>query len=195
MGPQELLERWLKSGGEERNIRNNVARPISPAVIDAFHANTHKGTSFHASLFASGVAGGGSQYMALFMDEDHDVHLRWACGIGADGIFELYENPTLSSTGTAHDPRTRNRTFGVEGAERAYTMCYINPTPTNMGYNLTRTVLANLIGGAIDSEVEWVLRRGNVYLLRAVNLAGQSDYVGIDADWYEEDWSPALDGS
>ncbi len=109
----------------------------------------------------------------------------------------MYEAPTVTASGTAFDPRTMNRTFAVEGGERATALGFISPTLADPGYLLTRQLLPGGTGIAAigaNANDKWVLRRGQAYVFRLYNWTAGADLFSMRAVWLEEAHSPAIDG-
>lgn len=186
MGPLQLLENWLKQVQD--------TGMIAPVVGEKTHG-MHKGVRFEGSYVFSGTAAGASEQVMLIVGDDYDAHLRFHAIADGDAVFEIYENPTVTSSGTEHDPRNLNRGFGVEGNERATVRGFVSPVLSNDGYVLTYQLLPDGVAAGDQIDDEWVLRRGNVYVFRMYNFTDQSTLLmAMRAKWIEKAHNPAIDG-
>lgn len=192
MGPQELIERWL-SQAEKFGF-------IAP-IQSHGHFHNHQGLAFQATFIASGTAAAAGADYLMILDDDKDAHTTFGALCGADAIFEIYEEPTISATGTAYTPRNLNRTFAAEGNERGVHLTFAGPTVTDPGYLLSRIFVPggstqHAAGGKARPDFENIFRRGRSYLFRLWNWSDQNaEVVALDLEWYEEDFSAAIDGS
>lgn len=190
MGPLDKLGRWLATG------ENGSTQEIEPVVVSNLHGHNHRGKAFNVSAYFSGTPAAATRSIMLLLDDDHDVHLcGMNCVAGGEAVIHLYENPTVTASGTAQTPRTRNRTFVTGGVERSHTQAFLNPTVSNNGYVLEADMIPGLIGMEADHEIEWTLRRGGVYLVTLQNWNAGAKHLGIALDFYEEIYSFAIDGS
>ena len=132
----------------------------------------------------------------MIMGDDYDAHLKFHAEAGGDAVFLMFENPTVTSSGTSYDPRNLNRGFGIEGTERSSVLGFVSPVLADTGYTLSFKLLPGGVGviAGADVDEEWVLRRGNCYVFRLYNWTAGAELLGFDASWIEEAHSPALDG-
>lgn len=187
MGPLQLLENWLKQVQDTSGMA---------AVTDEKTHQMHKGVRFEGSWIFSGTAAGLSEQVMVIIGDEYDAHMRFHGNCGGDAVFQIWENPRVTTSGTEYDPRNLNRGFGEEGNERGNVRGFVSPTLSDDGYILTHQLLPGGIGVVAGGNVddEWVLRRGNVYVFRMYNWTAAAEVMGMRAKWSEEQNSPVLDG-
>jgi|GEM_PF-5560145 len=186
MGPLQLLESWLKQVQD-----TGMVAPVESEKTQAMQ----KGIRFEESWIFSGTAVGASEQVMIIVDDEYDAHAKIQVEVGGDAVFEMYENPTITSSGTQQDPRNLNRTFGIQGTERNRSLGFVSPTLSADGYLLTHRFVPDGVGFGSSLDDEWVLRRGNAYIFRVYNWNTQAaEVIAIRAKWIEKQNSPAIDG-
>lgn len=186
-GPLDKLDGWLRLSEDISGM----------AAVQSFNDfGLHKGIAHQGSWTFSGTAAGEFEQTMLICPDEWDCHASIMMNSGGDAIFELYESPTVTTSGTEQDPRTLNRSFAVEGGERAFARGFVSPTLADAGYLLTRQLLPGGIGAIAGAEAndEWVLRRGRAYVFRLYNWTAGAELLGMRVKWLEHNHSPAIDG-
>jgi hypothetical protein len=156
-------------------------------VIDARHALTHEGYSFCAThtvgvgtatvasiLIQTPSTGGITYHLNTFVETRVSASVAWT----------LSEAPNASG-GTAVTPLNMNR------QSTSTTGCIITHTPTYVSagtimWNGNQGVTPSDHGGMWgNSNLEWILKRDTLYLVRVTAYTAASSVV-INAVWYEE---------
>lgn len=111
------------------------------------------------------------------------VHIAFKIGTNVLVQYFLYENPTISNTGTAVTSYNRDR----NSSSAATLTVKHTPTVSDVGTILSQGYLVtNNINNERVEDRLWVLKQNEEYLLRVTNNSGGNAYITILVDWYEE---------
>lgn len=162
--------------------------PLSPTLgaIELPHKKIHEGVMYQASTIVSTLADDGNIDMLIRVSSVSDAHSVFNINSGGEAWGYLYENPTVTANGTELTPRNLHRCH----TDTSGTKVYIAPTVTNVGTNLAEGVIPGgqkkeAIGGQLRDTTEWILKDGNVYLLRGVNKGGAAKNMSLEVEFYE----------
>lgn len=151
------------------------------------HHEVHQGEMFVA-FFVSGSVSNNNSIDLLFSTTGtaKDVHFVWQVTSGGDSQSYFYENAT-GSGGTNFVPVNVNRT----SSNLAGSVVRTGPTVGHVGTLKSQTYIpggkgGQTSGGLARTNTEWILAPSRVYLIRATNVAGTAQTVGIDVQFYEE---------
>lgn len=158
-------------------------------VIDAIHANIHRGVMYTASMQGA-VASSGTMEI-LIQTGAREVHLQLNGSVSQDMTATLYEATTFSAAGTTVLCRNRNREF----PDAALTTITHTPTLTGDGDTLEDQYLpggqkSSAVGGSGSSFNEWELEPNSVYLARISNTLvspAAAGHAGVALEFYEPD--------
>jgi len=163
-------------------------------MIDIVHHKIHAGYYFGAGYIYTGVAAAASKYLVVSTGSDTLAHITFEVSTSGKAIFYLYENPTLSLTGTELSKTNFNRgSFNTSG-----THIYHTPTVTSNGSLLGCKLIPGSSGGgarigsSVSAREEFLLASGTNYLLCVENTSGVSIDIGFDVEWYEVVTNPAV---
>lgn len=145
--------------------------------LDTVHERIHAGHLFTASFYAAGVLNAANADMLVRPVEE--THLRFDATSAGDAELLLYENPTISANGTALTLANRNRA----SKNVATTTAYSGPTVSAVGTKLFDTLVPAWTHSQIFEE--WVLKAGNIYLVRFTNKSGATQDLGLLAHVYK----------
>jgi len=179
-GDDELLAKWLS------NLEYGCAPFMSSTV-----RSVHKGCGFESGQIFSGVAD--SERVSLFFvpRDSQLAHIQFGLAAGGLGVWHLYENPTVTSSGTSVPVKNLNRHF--KNRESTW-LIYQNPTIGDFGDRLRSGIIpgsadaipvAALAAGTVRSEAERVLCTDDSYLLIIQNRSCSSVLVGMACEWCE----------
>jgi len=141
------------------------------------HLISEEGWSFVHSDYHAGLGAGANKDYLIVTPAgatDNLIHLTTGEVIAdtAPLLVSLYENPTYATPGTAVTAQNRKR-----DSTRTHTaLIYEDPTTVSVGGSTSlmfRMVAGTLQAGGIlgSQEGEWMLKKGNTYLLRITNNA------------------------
>ncbi len=156
--------------------------------LNEVHEQVHRGNSYVLSHIFPGLASGSAAAWLLFQGITH-THLVFDVRSGGDAEIYLFENPTVSASGTAVVPVNLNRPLAFGSA----LVAYHSPTVTVSGGALYEALLPGASGidlppGTLARQGnEWILNiTGSVYLLLAVNATNGLEAMSFNIEFYEE---------
>lgn len=159
------------------------------ATISVFHHQVHEGDTFQASYKtpdANPLADDATLTFVFTVGTTQSPHIIWEASSGGDFEIELYEGARF--TGGAVQP-----VFNMKRSSTKINTMTIRRDPNilNVGVLMHNHLWPggtgrNAPGGVSRPETEWVLDRGQTYMLRLTNRAGAAQPVALIAQWYEE---------
>lgn len=184
-GPENVQHVRLEDGsGYDANI-DGATHVL--ATIGYEHHQVHEGDAFYAQHNASGVADGG--YVGVLFTTANTTswgHAIFGMNSSSKATFELYENPTVTSTGTTVTAYNRDRNDG----SNAVVSVSHTPTVSNNGTLIRMRYigtggLANLAGAGDDrGQSEFILEQNEQYYVKGVSEAA-SNNICVYCTWYE----------
>jgi hypothetical protein len=148
------------------------------------HWIVHKGASYTVSGFVT-VPASDVKYFQIKNTTSGGTHLRGFHFVSTQGNakIEIYEGTTVTSDGEALTVINQNRNF-VNGAEVAV---FKNTSTSADGTFLTGDLLvgSKQSGGALNQEVEWILKEDIIYTFKYTNIATSNDDIHFDF-WFLE---------
>jgi len=154
-------------------------------VISNEHNLIHGGELFSAEVANAALGAAAKLYIEINVPATHAVCLKkFKFYNGDDGIIELTEAPTLTTGAAALTPLNRNRSSGKISAS----IMKSNPTGISGGLSLSKFYFKGTVqaGGLLeDSDWEWRLKPGTVYLLTLTNSGASAEQAYLRADFYE----------
>ena len=132
--------------------------------------------AYHQLLMYTGTSGAAGETQAVYTDI--------GVGAGGDSIIEIYENPTITSSGTDMSVYNKNRLYS-DG--NAIVSVYHTPTVTSSGTRLSHKLLPAGTGFTDIGEevpgIPWKFRAGEDYLISVQNIAGATQPTSIMLNW------------
>ena len=156
-------------------------------VISNEHNLIHGGELFSAEVANVALGAAAKLYIEINVPATHVVCLKkFKFYNGDDGIIELTEAPTLTTGAAVLAALNRNR-----GSSKAYnSILKSNPTGISGGLSLTKFYFKGTVqaGGLLeDSDWEWRLKLGTIYLLTLTNSGASAEQAYLRADFYEHE--------
>jgi hypothetical protein len=172
---------------DEHNHHANIDR-VGEAlnVMTDFHQRIHQGKAFNLGKIFSGVANGGNADILIQVPVDVSLHLSFGVQAGGDAELRVYENPAVSSVGSAETAINKNRMASTV-SKATFTS---TPTITGVG-TLLMEIMApggrggNSNGGEAGIFDEFVLNDNEDYLCRITNISGIAQDLSVFLNWYE----------
>lgn len=160
-------------------IITDLNHPGALVTVSAERWEMHQGDQYISSHIFANVAAAASVGMYLGLGAD-DVDFSYALTAGQETLLYMYENPTVSASGTALAEINMNRGNGnVSSASASY-----GPTVSSFGTALfERMVPGNIVGGRDEPRGYWNLDATDSYLLRIVNNSAASCNVSCAFIW------------
>jgi len=162
------------------------------AFIEEEHRLVHDGMVFDTDVLATSVANGASVTLQINIPAGLRPHLRQIRVAADDGpcTLELYEDSTVTVSGTLQDSRNHNR----NSSNTALMTVLLSPTVTVLGTLLHRSYLPAagapgsnpggfVIGG--QSQQEFVMHPNQNAVLRITNNSGGAINISLEVLWYE----------
>lgn len=106
-----------------------------------------------------------------------------ACG--GDAILEIYENPTVTASGTQLDIYDKNRRLTTTPNSTAFH----TPTVTASGTRLCHRLApdgAVICEGGIVTDSPWALKANEDYLISLKNVSGNATSASLALTWIEK---------
>lgn len=180
-GPKALSE--VDSRGIASDHYDEVTRAVK--TIDYAHHEIHEGNHYYVQTTDADLDNG--QSLVLRLNTPNTVrwdHFTPFVSSSLGGVLYLYENPTLTTPGTALVEHNRDR----NSPNTATLQAFVKPAITANG-TLLQTVHIGTYGkkgddGAVREQNEWILRQNEDYLLIFTSHADDNE-VALGADWYE----------
>jgi len=172
-GPLDTLKEW---------INNQESRASTYLTYQV-----HKGNVYSVSHLSTGILHN-ANYDVLFIMQDDNGRMGCELDVGGDALFYLYEEPTIAGSGTALAVRNLNR----ESANMSDTLVFYNPNISAEGTLLQEFFIPGGSGnkggqgGHIQQEAEWLFASHKSYLLRLVNVSGDTDKFSFKLGFYVE---------
>lgn len=173
-------------------FQNEFNYLINTGAVRSISSDTaliHDGKGFvHHNLHT--VTTGSNLDHLLITPTDRDVHLRgWSVKSDQGPItINAYEDTIVSANGVAEPTKRLNRQSSIQPS----LLIYSAPTITGVGTTMITEYIGTTGGGAhtavgesANSPLEWFLKRGSKYLLRAANTSGATANIVISFFWYE----------
>tara|TARA_R110000764_G_scaffold36736_1_gene81952 strand:+ start:20741 stop:21325 length:585 start_codon:yes stop_codon:yes gene_type:complete len=181
-----------QGGGIERQIVTVDSHDNALVIIDALHANIHRGIMYTASMQGA-VLSDGVLEIILQVGAD-EFHAAFNGAVSQNMIAQIYEGVTFSAAGTSLPCFNRDR----ESANTATMAITHTPTLTLDGTLMTDIFIpggakSTASGGTAASFNEWELAPNTDYLLRISNTVvspASAGHAGIDVEFYEPNQTP-----
>lgn len=191
-----ILARHVRIFGNEsdgQDYQAGVDRTnLSLKMIDALHANTHKGIVYESQHKGAAVTAGASIEMLIQVNAKYPIHCKpFSRSEGPSEMF-VFEGPTFSAAGTALAVVNRNRRAFAPGSNSTVTH---TPTTSNDGTQLTSAPVYSpsgpgqtSAGGETEGFSEWIFREGFSYLIRLTNTHASTAYdMWMGLVFYEQE--------
>lgn len=141
-------------------------------IMERIHQQIHDGRILVNSYF-TGTVTDNTSIDLLIPIRNSTIHLGIEVIAGGDALFEVYENPTATATGTMNPSYNKNRYVGDEINNSGI---YILPNISNVGNKIITEFIAGgekkSTGGSLIMGDEWILNKNKSYLFRLTNKAG-----------------------
>jgi hypothetical protein len=167
--------------------RDHITGAIN--MIDVVHHEVHEGEMFTTEYTRTGVADTGTvQY--VMTTGAKQPHLAFTVNAGGACQVWMYEGSTATG-GTALPIYNNNRL-----SSRTPVSSWVHsPSAGTVGtvalvsgrFIPGGASVQTRIGGAVRSNVEWMLRTSTKYTINVVNVSGGAVTVTSVFEWYEED--------
>lgn len=161
-----------------------VARPLP--IISTAHTRIHQGLGYVCGTYSAAVANNANLDM-LIQVADARMHTILDVAAGGDTTITMYEGTTFSSAGSSLSAFNKARWSD----NTTTTTLTAGPTITDIGTAFPTKFLpggtrGNAQGGS-DSGFsrELDFSTSTNYLIRAVNISGNSKPISIVLEWYE----------
>ena len=153
--------------------------------IDVVHHEVHEGEMFTVYLVDINLADDGTLMIRL-QSTTKWPHITFTGACGGNATLELIENPTINVAGGALAERNNKRA----GGETPTVTAFSDPTIAG-GTVLVNAVIpggtgGNSSGGFQRPDTEWIGERGEDYVVRLTNIAGNAQPASLVVNWYEE---------
>ncbi len=151
--------------------------PLSPQTSQ--DNITEQGRSFTSSINEPSLPNG-NFIDFLIIPNDEIVHAFFEINLSGDGTVELFENPNVTVNGTVVVPLNMN--FNSTNVSMVQT--FDTPTIMATGTLLVERLLAGgtkkeAISVSVDNDIELILNKDNIYLLRLSNNSGGNSIAEI----------------
>ena len=182
-GKTDLVRLW-----DGRDINNIDSKRQGQVSITTPHDAVHDGIMFEIShIFDDVDAGGGTADILIVNGSSKELHTTIHIVTGAEAYMYMYENPTITATGTAVPIHDMNRTTSNSPAS---TIAYHGSTVGAVGVNLSQSLIeggsaGRAIGGQVRLGTEWILKKNENYLIRIVNNTQSTQNMSIQVEFYE----------
>lgn len=157
-------------------------------VVDIGFSQLEEGTLLSVYQKFPALADAGNADILIRTSADVNVICTFNVVGQARAESFLYEAPTVSATGTALTPRSRNRQKASDVSVGA--SFFSGPTVSAVGTELIETRIPGAgrqraIGGFSDGIAQWVLARDTDYLFRLTNDSGGAEDYTIGIGFFE----------
>jgi len=155
-------------------------------ITERIHKLIHYEKMYVNTVYTGSVVNNGGLEV-LFCPNNllKSVHIGFVGYIGGDGLFELYENPTCTNSGTINISYNQNRLSSNINLSKIY----ISPAVSNLNTNILRIFIPggknNGTGANIDVGDEFILKPSNTYLFRILNISGGTQPISIKLMFHE----------
>jgi hypothetical protein len=157
--------------------------------ISEIHHFIHEGKFFVS--WADTASLPDTQSFSVLIDPNEAVpHVRITVSMGGQGLFELFENTTVTANGNVVTAVNKNRL----SSRTAQTLLYSSPSVTESGNLIGRKVVeggsgtgpfSTATGAETSIFEEYILNPDRLYLARLTNQSGGARIAGIGVDFYE----------
>lgn len=159
-------------------------------LVEVAHARIHQGVFFTGSVFDLAVADDASLDVLWRPAVGSDVHARGGVSVAGDSELFVFEDPTISATGSVVPLQNRNRQVSITPTLQIFS----GPTVTTPGTELEHSFLGagqkKEAGGNIVIFDEWLLNDQLDYLVRVFNRSGAAASVSVSTGHYETQLVP-----
>jgi len=155
--------------------------------IDHAHHEIHEGDSFFVTDIATGVNNAAPKvYIATTPNTTKYAHILYELWSSAAGLWELYENPTITLAGSAMTEFNHDRNSGTAATVAWTEDATIGAAGTLlMAWRTGGTGLGNTgLAGATTRGDELILKKNEDYLLR-FTPDGNGVTCIVYSTWYE----------
>jgi hypothetical protein len=170
------------NGSKWREVRlDSSTRALN--CIDNAHHEIHDGSAFVVNTVVD-LAGNSSQ-TNIFVSglSNKESNMIWRFISEAEADFKLYEDVTVSSSGTPVTIWNRNRASLTTSNSLVFSSAEISDTGTNLIVH--HHWGSGKDGGELREISEWVLKSGTVYSTVLTNEVATANQVTFILDWYD----------
>lgn len=168
----------------EKRLGEFDSKQSVPIIISEPHHEIHEGDAYLVCDVQDVANGATFDYLIATPNTTTETHFIFIVQSEAEASFQFFENPTVSTVGTAMVEYNRERnSSNVAGV-------IVTHTPT---VSTTGTVaLCNehwgsgkAAGGEGRGTQEWVLKTNEQYLIRLTNETTSNNQINSLINWYE----------
>ncbi len=151
--------------------------PLSPQTSQ--DNITEQGRSFTSGINEPALPDG-NFIDFLIIPNDEIVHAFFEINLSGDGVVELFENPTVTVNGSAVVPLNMN----FNSIYVSMVQTFDTPTIMATGTLLVERLLSGgtkkeAISVTVDNDIELILNKDNIYLIRLTNNSGGNSIAEI----------------
>jgi len=184
----------MPKGTKYRSLWFNEPDVLTGAVrtISTEHSAVHEGCAFYACNRSNPtIAANADLSIEMRIPSGVEMHLKDFTYFTTEvpHLFELWQNPSLTTGSTAMVSRNRHRSIPDDS------VVVLKSNPTNIVTTNATLLMCTWIGGSTgvgqsksggsrDLPLEWILEEG-IYLLRITNNSANSAYIAMELNWYE----------
>jgi len=175
----QLTTTWNVGG----TVTSTQTQGTSDTTIEFEHAQIHAGKHYELTYVGTLASGSTTSYVVRPPNTSTRVHFGYHVQTDQGFTLYVYENPTLSSTGTGSTPFNNDR----NSANTSAVVIYQNPTITGIGTFLSADIIGSggTQGNAIASGEEIILKQATDYLGVLTNFGTGSGRFIVHFEWYE----------
>ncbi len=180
--PAQQLMRYLAAELGKDVVHNSLS------VTEVEHGMIHLGIHFIIDDYDADVDTGAPKYYLLRTpDTTMRMHFLYVGSASAAGLFEFFEEPTITDDGTELDAVNNER----NSDNTADFDVFVGPTVTDDGARLAVGLVGGgrgigATGGVSVRHNELVLRQNTDYLVKFTTIA-DNNRVTVNLEWYEHE--------
>jgi len=161
---------------------------ITPSLtsIDVPHNRVHVGDMYSVCHLFTSVGAAASVDLLIRVGANKDLHFLFSVSAGAEAYVRFYEEPTITTNGTAITIFNMNRCSSNTSDATAYHTPTLGAVGNQICVDLIPGAIKNKdVGGTIRHDTEWILDENKDYVIRVTNNGQSAEPVAIQCEWYE----------